>query len=119
MTACHPAALDQHSMLLESIEIGWQMATPTLQQGAELTECQYSSTDKKIMYLHTHTHTHTHTQTHTHTHYTQTTCTCIDLFRDWKAFQFREGDVSSWWLTDSSLLLLTLHRTYHVQVDYW
>lgn len=79
MTACHPATLYHHTMLLEGIKISWQLATPTLQQGAELSECQYSSTDKKIMYLQ-YMYTHTQHCCHSHRH-RMNSQTCLEIGR--------------------------------------
>ena len=46
-----PAALHQYTMLLECLQVGGELASPTLQQRAQLGECQYSSTGEKIMDL--------------------------------------------------------------------
>ena len=57
MAGHDPAALHQYTMLLECLQVGGELAPPTLQQRAQLGECQYSSTGEKIMDLQTHTHT--------------------------------------------------------------
>ena len=47
----NPAALDQHSVLLEGLKVGRQLSTPTLQQRAQLVEGQHPSADQKVVHL--------------------------------------------------------------------
>ena len=51
VAADHPAALDQHCTLLQSLQVAWQLEPPTVQQVTQLTQGQDVDTEQQIMNL--------------------------------------------------------------------